>query len=85
VCELAENRDLVETTAHEYIVGYLCKALEANPTSHVEAANRSKVHNRTTRGEALRRVREAVRKANPLNRDLVQELIEERRLEAQGE
>ena len=27
VLELAENRDLVETTAHEYIVGYLCKAL----------------------------------------------------------
>jgi hypothetical protein len=25
--ELVENQDLRETTAHEYIVGYLCKSL----------------------------------------------------------
>jgi hypothetical protein len=28
VNELARNRDLTETTRHEYIVGYICKSIE---------------------------------------------------------
>jgi hypothetical protein len=39
VLELAENRDLVETTAHEYIVGYLCKALAEGTVSDIERAS----------------------------------------------
>jgi hypothetical protein len=30
--DLARNQDIVETTAHNYIVGYLCKALAENAT-----------------------------------------------------
>jgi hypothetical protein len=28
VTELVSNRDLTETTRHEYIVGYICKSIE---------------------------------------------------------
>lgn len=77
VLELAENRDLVETTAHEYIVGYLCKALVKVPETSATASEYRRL--------ALSRVREAVKRANPDQRDLVRELIEERRTEAQSE
>lgn len=79
--ELAENRDLVETTAHEYIVGYLCKAL-AEPA---RLAPQQIVQPLSPEGRrnALTNIRAAVRKANTTNRDLAEELIAERRLEAQ--
>jgi hypothetical protein len=73
--QLAANRDLVETTAHEYIVGYLCKALKEPATAEPATPQ--------GRQEALQRIRAAVKKANPAGRDLVAELIAERRLEAQ--
>ncbi|HEX3322242.1 MAG TPA: hypothetical protein VHR84_16165 [Terriglobales bacterium] len=28
VCDLVQNRDLVEDEYHEYIVGYICKIIE---------------------------------------------------------
>jgi hypothetical protein len=74
--DLALNRDLVETTKHEYIVGYLCKAL-AFPETVVASPSPE------DRRKALHAIREAVKGANPSNRDLVEELIQERRLEAQ--
>lgn len=83
VLELAENRDLVETTAHEYIVGYLCKAL-AERGAGVEM-NMLPTSLEASRGEALRKLREAVKAANPGHRDLVSELIAERTAEAQHE
>jgi hypothetical protein len=85
VCELAENQDLVETTAHDYIVGYLCEALGA--TSGQEAGRRkvTSIRDQSIQADALRRVRAAVKKANPSNRNLAQELIQERRLEAKSE
>ena len=78
VAELAGNRDLVETTAHDYIVGYLCNALSSStgdangPPSDKEA-----------RRAALQKLRAAIQQANPDRRDLVSELIAERRAEAQ--
>lgn len=75
--QLTANRDLVETTAHEDIVGFLCKALVEPVSASSQGPSPA------SRRQALRSVREAVRKANVSNRDLVQELIDERRLEAQ--
>jgi hypothetical protein len=72
--ELAENRDLIETTQHEYVVGFLCKAL-AESTEPVPTPAMSRL-------EALNRLRSAVKLANVENRDLVEELIQERRVEA---
>ena len=83
VLELAENRDLVETTAHEYIVGYLCKALADRMGGEIGAV--ADFERSEHRRQALDRVRKAVKQANPKKRDLVRELIEERRAEAQGE
>jgi hypothetical protein len=77
VSELVENRDLVETTAHTYVVGYLCKALATTGRGNSDSG--------TERRQALNRLREAVRRANPNQRDLVRELIEERRTEARSE
>jgi hypothetical protein len=77
VLDLAANRDLVETTSHEYIVGYLCKALAAGMENEAKSA--------VPRLEALSRVRAAVQRANPQKRDLVRELIEERRTESHSE
>ena len=77
VRELAANQDLVETTKHEYIVGFLCKALADPAYSGSEAGTSD------SRRVALHSIREAVRKANTSNRDLVEELIQERKLEAQ--
>jgi len=74
VRELAENRDLVETTAHEYVVGYLCQALaRASSQQRTQAGPRV---------EALQRIRAAVKEANPAGRDILAELLEERRVEA---
>ena len=78
IAELATNRDLVETTAHDYIVGYLCKALAS---SKVEAAHSAV--DQEARRAALHRLRTAVQQANPEGRDLVAELIAERRAEAE--
>jgi len=83
VLELAENQDLVETTAHEYIVGYLCKALAEGTASDIEPA--SATNEVGSRHKALHRLRKTVRQANPAGRDLVRELIEERLAEAQSE
>ncbi len=74
VRELAENRDLVETTEHEYVVGYLCQAL-ARTTSDLESPATSEL-------EALKRVRLSVKEANSEGRDLVEELLAERTAEA---
>ncbi len=71
--ELAGNRDLIETTKHEYIVGFLCKSLAES----VDEAPTPEV-----RRQALRSIRASVRQANPAHRDLVEELIQERQLEA---
>jgi hypothetical protein len=74
VRELAENRHLVETTAHEYVVGYLCQALATTGPQQTPQA--------VSRIESLHRVRDAVKESNPGRRDLVAELLEERRVEA---
>lgn len=82
--ELAGNRDLVETTSHEYIVGYLCRALERTRSTLAEPALSVAEDSAETarRRAVLRAAREAIRAANPEGRDLVQELIDERRAEA---
>jgi hypothetical protein len=81
--ELARNRDLVETTAHEYIVGYLCKALADTQMPGLDDTTDLRSRSKKVRSEALRSLRQAIKKANPEGRDLVQELIAERRLEGQ--
>ena len=71
--ELSANHDLEERTGHEHIVGYLCRAL-AEPVPNLQE-----------RLSALKRLQEMVQKSNLANRDLVQELIDERRREAADE
>lgn len=73
---LAENKDLVETTQHEYIVGYLCQALDS-PIENIPSPEQ--------RMEALKDLREMVRNSDLHGRDLVGELIAERRAEAERE
>jgi hypothetical protein len=80
--ELAENHDLVETTNHVHIVGYLCRALKATSMPEPQADTRAA---RETQSSALQQLREAIKIANPHNRDLVAELIAERRMEAERE
>ena len=75
LAELAENHDLVETTDHRYLVGYLCKALAA----------RQEEQKKQKRLKAWDAARAIVAEANVDGRDLVQELIDERRLEAARE
>jgi len=36
ICDLVENKDLIEQTPREYIVGYLCKKLGEMQTSEAE-------------------------------------------------
>ena len=75
ISELADNRDLEETTAHPYIVGYLCKALEEVRHEQPATAKRS-------REEVLAIVeaaREEFRLANPTGRNPLAELLAERR------
>ena len=74
--ELAHNRDLVEKTPHTYIVGYLCQALAAS-TEAVPSPER--------RWEALKALQEMVSTSTLRDRDLVGELIAERRAEAARE
>jgi len=81
--ELARNRALVETTAHEYIVGYLCKALANTRTLGLDDGSDLHSTSKKVRSEALRSLRHAIKNANSEGRDLVQELIAERRLEGQ--
>ncbi len=83
--ELAQNCDLVETTAHEYIVGYLCKALAETGTHQplVTTTPEGLAVARERRRAALSELSGAIRIANPAQRDLVAELIAERRLEAE--
>jgi hypothetical protein len=85
VCELAESKDLVEATAHDYIVGYLCQALEATRGAGAERAHATPICEPAARADALRRLRATVKEANPTNRNLVAELLQERRIEAQSE
>jgi len=80
--ELAGNQDLEEKTDHDYIVGYLCEAL-ADPARRTspESADLLQAAERERRRALLEKVRKAIRAANPSGRDLVQELIAERREE----
>ena len=84
VLELAQNRDLVETTAHEYIVGSLCKALADRWRPENESSDLQPV-TRRVRSDVLSKLREAVKAAKPTDRDLVEELIAERTAEGQHE
>jgi hypothetical protein len=38
VAELVRNKDLVETTRREYVVGYLCQQLRSLPHDLVESS-----------------------------------------------
>ena len=77
VSELVKNSDLTESTSHEYVVGYLCKAL-AEPEVR-KATSREELR------QIIRAARGAVQAANPTNRDLLAELLAERRDEASRE
>ena len=71
--ELAENRDLEETTSHEHIVGYLCKALSAeNPTEQRHKPTREELKSVIAAARAEYQAR------NP-GRDPLEELLAERR------
>lgn len=69
-----QNRSLTESSSHEYVVGYLCEAL-AKPQERQQPSREEML-------EAIRAARKAVQAANPDNRDLVAELLAERREEA---
>ena len=78
--ELTKNRDVVETTRHEYVVGYLCKAL-------VEPLQNDLTKRQPTNDEVraiLRAAREEFQQRHP-GRDPLAELIAERRAEAASE
>ena len=75
--ELIKNQDLQETTAHEYVVGYLCQAL-AEPEARPKASREEML-------QVIRALRADIQAANPTNRDLEAELIAERREEAARE
>ena len=77
VTALVESSDLQETTAHEYVVGYLCQAL-AEPQKRDEVS-------REEMRRILRAARADVQAANSTNRDLEAELLAERREEAARE
>ena len=81
--DLVENHDLVETTGHEYLVGYLCKSLlDSGSVSARTPAEAPVLTPKEDRRNLLAWAQETARAANTDNRDLVQELIEERRAEA---
>ena len=40
VTALAKNGDIQETTRREYIVGYICKTVSANPTPKAKSAKK---------------------------------------------
>ncbi len=82
VSELVENHDLHESTRHEYVVGYLCKALASAPQG--DAAAPSEERKRQSR-EALERVQKLMRPYRQPGHSIVDELIAERRAEAARE
>jgi hypothetical protein len=77
VSELVKNSDLQETTAHEYVVGYLCKAL-ADPQERTKPSREEVL-------QAIRAFRADVQAVNATHRDPEAELIAERRAEAARE
>ena len=81
--ELTKNRDVVETTRHEYVVGYLCKAL-AEPLQN-DLTKRQTVQPTNDEVRAiLRAAKEEFQQRHP-GRDPLAELIAERRAEAASE
>jgi hypothetical protein len=92
--DLVENHDLSEATAHEYVVGYLCKALataedegaRGRPTMNQPLANgKQPKRSREEMKAIFRAAREEVQAANPANRDILAEFLAERRAEAASE
>jgi hypothetical protein len=91
--DLVENNDLSETTAHEYVVGYLCKALAvAEDQDTIEGAAMTQPYKGTppkrSREELkaiFRAAREEVQAANPASRDILAEFLAERRADAASE
>ena len=95
VGDLVENHDLQETTAHEYVVGYLCKALAADTSERSKEpkpamnqpslVTKSGKRSREEIKAILSAAREAVQAANPTNRDILAEFLAERRAAADSE
>ncbi len=81
LAELIESHDLYEGTRHEYVVGYLCKALASviplppSDEPPTEQRKRESLY-------AMRRAQELMRPYRQPGRSLVDELIAERRAEA---
>lgn len=83
LAELVENRDLVESTRHEYVVGYLCQALS---DAAAEGAPDRVGEDRAAKSRAeLRRAQDLLRPYRQAGRSLTDELIAERRAEAAHE
>ena len=74
--QLTETHAVEEISDHAYLVGYLCNALTQDEQDRPSLEQRL---------EALRHLREAVKQAGLSDRDLVGELLQERRAEAARE
>ncbi len=85
--QLVANRELQESSRHEYLVGFLCKALGEVLGEAPERTNRSGEDDplaarRRASQEDLRRAQEMIAPSPPSARSVVDKLIGERRAEA---
>ncbi len=81
--ELTENSDLEEMTRHEYIVGFLCKALATNEQD-VDAPVADDMELAYVRS-TIAKAQAMMRQADPDGDSMAGELIAERRREAARE